>query len=324
MPVPRHPANQHGGRKIKNKKSSFNAGEVWWEAAGPLWLEALCDFRNELHEHVETAENDQLRFQTERLLRSLIKRIKVQATGMDEWRAMFACYQHVAVYGEAGRLHGEEIKARGLSSARTFCSSAVKQFERARILTTDFFERFLYELNFRFRSIASWIEAQESFSLWLVFKDLPQAWRGNMDERARAIQAWHLSQLPQRLLSKTKRRGREVIGTNYEGTPWNAGQWRYILEQAARLTEKENDCTPLEEWVWRCYPVFRRYRWNAREVLGAASNREIDFEKEKAGIDEPEKFQKYWIRRGLRFAGGKQKQNRTRPLAGFVEHVELH
>jgi hypothetical protein len=176
------------------------------------------------------------------------------------------------------------------------------------------------------------MEAQTSFSMWLVFKELRPAWRGNRDETARTLQALYLSQLPQRCLVKTKHRGRELItarfpngvrvGTNYESKPWNSGQWKNLLQQAARLTEKRwCECTELERWVWWCYPVFRRFRWNAREVLNAASEREIDFEREKAGIDKLITFQKYWIRRGLRFTGRKQKQSRTPSLAEFVRHI---
>ncbi|HEV3098862.1 MAG TPA: hypothetical protein VGY75_04030 [Candidatus Udaeobacter sp.] len=344
------------------KKRRFHPGEVWWEA--------LCDFRNELHEHIEGAKKDQRRFQNGRLFKSLVKRIKAEATGKDEWVALFACYQFVTDtsrcdrfflhyperteltfdfssapltkqqvrdvaklvnerklgYDQARRLHGEEMAARELSSPRSFCSSLAKEFAKTP-------EHSLNQLNFRVRSIASWIEAQESFSQWLVFKELHSAWRGNRDERAHAIQACYLSQLPQRLLAKTQHRGREVIGaylppelhvgTNYDNKPWNAGQWASILKQAAGLTEKTYDCTELEKLVWWCYPVFRRYKWNTREVLNVASEREIDFEKEKAGIDKLIRFQKYWIRRGLRFTGGKQKQNRTPPLAEFVRRVVL-
>jgi hypothetical protein len=58
-------------------------------------------------------------------------------------------------------------------------------------------------------------------------------------------------------------------------------------------------------------------------VLGAASDREIDFENEKPGIDKLINFQKYWIRRGLRLAGGKQKQNLPPRLAEFVRQIVL-
>jgi hypothetical protein len=286
---------------LKHQKSLFDTGAVWWKA--------VCDFRNELHEHIEKVEKDQLRFQTGRLYSSLIKRIKGEATGKEQWVALFYCYRFVtdtslhAGYDEARRLHGEEMTAERLSSPRSFCSCPVSNLD---------------ELLFRVDSIASWMEAQESFSAWLVFKEFHAAWHGTMDDRARAIQAFRLSQLPKRSLGKTQR-----VGTSYSNKPWTARQWHDVLEEAARLTEKSYVCTELERWVWWCYPVFKRCKWNNREVLGAASNRGIDFEKEKAGIDELIRFQKFWIRRGLRFVGRKQKRNRTPPLAKFVEHVVL-
>jgi len=175
------------------------------------------------------------------------------------------------------------------------------------------------------------MEAQESFSLWLVFKDLRQGWRGDMDARARAIQACYLSKLPQKFLTKTKHRGRELIsarfpegvrvGTNYDNRPWNDGQWKNILEQAARLTEKRYDCTELERWLSWCYPVFRRYRWNAREVLNAAVKRDIKIEKDT--MHRPEIFRRHLRSIGLPIAGKKQKLDRTPPLSEFVNRVVL-
>jgi hypothetical protein len=194
--------------------------------AGKVWLEALRDFENELHEHVKLAKNDERRFEDGRLFRCLTKRIKARATGKDKWPALFYCYRWMTTaeplpeYEEVRRLHGEEMKARGLLSAREYCRLLPKQFGRS--LERD-------ELFSRACSIASWKEAQESFSLWLVFKVLRRGWRGKtLDARASAIQACYLSQLPQRLLTKTKRRGRELlsarfpegvrVGTNYEGS----------------------------------------------------------------------------------------------------------
>jgi hypothetical protein len=221
-------------------------------------------------------------------------------------------------YEEMRRLHGEEMAARGLRSAVEFCSSVVESLD---------------ELLLRVRSIASWMEAHEAFSLWLVFKELRGAWRGDISARARTLQALYLSQLPQKFLIDTKHRGRELltarfsegvrIGTDYGNRPWTEGQWRNILRQAAGLVGKRYGCTELELWVWWAYPVFRRYGWNTRQVLGVASERGMDFEKEKAGIDQLMVFQKYWIRRGLRFAGGKQRQDSAPPLWEFVKQVVL-
>src|SRR5215472_5703217 len=98
-------------------KKRLHPGKVWWSA--------LCNFRSELHEHVEKAKKDQLRFQTGRLYGSLSKRIKAEVTSKEEWGALFACYRFVTDtsrrlgYDEARRLHGEEMKARGLSSPRS-------------------------------------------------------------------------------------------------------------------------------------------------------------------------------------------------------------
>jgi hypothetical protein len=300
-----------------------------WLHAGKLWLEALCDFENELHEHVEEAKKDQFRFQDRRLFKSLLKSIKANAIGKDEWVAMFACYSFVTNtsrhfgYDEARRLHCEEMAARSLASTRSFCSSFAKQFSQAP-------ERSLNELYFRFSSIASWMEAQESFSLWMLFKDFHRLWRGNLDERAQALQALYLSQLPQRLLTSRKHRGRvrtgahlrpELgVGTNYENKPWKRAQWKNILEQAARLTEKTwFECPELERWLWWCHPVFRRYGWNTREIQEAAFQRGLTDAQKKYEAD----FRRRLLTIGLPVSGRKQKRNRTPPLAEFVIDVVL-
>ena len=70
--------------KFLTKKALCDAEEVW--------REALLGFLDGLHEHVEQAKKDQLRFQDGRLLRSLVRHIKsktrrgeAKATGRDEW-----------------------------------------------------------------------------------------------------------------------------------------------------------------------------------------------------------------------------------------------
>jgi hypothetical protein len=294
-----------------DKKSVFDAGAVW--------LEALRDFENELHGHVEDAAKDQQKFQDGRLFRCLTKDIKAKATGKDQRDALFACYRHVTNtllhrgygYDEVRRLHDEEMCARGLFSSREFCFSFFGRLAAAPE------PGLLEELRAYVRSIASWMEAQESFSLWLVLKGLRSGWdTSDAGARRRAIAACHLSRLHKSGLAERAIRG-------YEGKAWSDGEWRNILLQAAGLTEKRFECTELEKWVWWAYPVFRRHRWNAREVLEAASRRGIDFEKEREGIDQLIAFQKYWIRQGLRFVGGKHPQDNTPPLLKFVLHMVL-
>ena len=102
-----------GSEKIIYKKSVFHAGEVW--------LEALLEFEDELHEHLEAAGKDPRRFQDGRLFRSLTKHIKARASGREEWVLLLACYQFVTNTSrhlgneEARRLHGEEMEAVGVS-----------------------------------------------------------------------------------------------------------------------------------------------------------------------------------------------------------------
>jgi hypothetical protein len=298
--------------KIVSKKALFHAG--------PVWLEALRDFENELLEHLEEAKKDELKFQTGRLYDCLIKRIKAHATGLEQWYALFYCYRWFVAkpslpgYDETRRLHCEEMAARGLSLPGEFCSHCV--------ISPD-------ELTLRVRSIASWVEAQTSFSFWLGFTDLRKGWRGKtLDARASAIQACYLSQLPQKLLMKTKRTDREVIGaylrpelgigTNYDNKPWDARQWQNILEQAARLAGKRFDCPEVERWLWWCYSVFRRYGWNTREVRDAAIQRGLNETDEMP----EENFRRRMLTMGLPLRG--KKQTRTEPpLADFVRDVAL-
>jgi hypothetical protein len=139
-----------------------------------------------------------------------------------------------------------------------------------------------------------------------------------------------LADLP-KSLSVTEIRGKDVkgahvwkglgLGASHGNVPWNPRQWASILSQAGRLALKPDTCTPLEYWVWWCYPVFARYEWNTREVLDAACQRE--FTEWPDGIDQLTKFRRHWMSCGLRFPGKKQKRDRTPPLAEFVEKISL-
>ena len=70
-----------------DKKGVFDAGAVW--------LEALLEFEDELHEHLEATGEDPRRFQEGRLWGALVRRIKAVASGEDEWRALLCCYRWV-------------------------------------------------------------------------------------------------------------------------------------------------------------------------------------------------------------------------------------
>jgi hypothetical protein len=191
-------------------------------------------------------------------------------------------------------------------SPRSFCKAFLKEYAKEPV-------RFEGELLFRLFSIASWMEAQESFSLWLAMRFCRAAWNSeDEDERARSITACILAR--PKLASVS-----QGLGLTRNKDLWASKQWKNILKHAATLATKPDDCAQLEKWVWWCFPVFQRLKWNARQVIDAAVKRGITFENEK--LYELKKFQKYWIRRGLRFAGGKQK--RVPLLAEFIQNISL-
>jgi hypothetical protein len=303
-----------------SKKRGFDAGQIWSDLLG--------DLRIELEEHCSLAKADELRFQTGRLAKNLRERIP--AAGKHPIVDLFLCYRFVTDesvqfgYDEPRRLHAEEMQAVGFKdSASSFCRSIANRYAKAPA-------RFAGELIFRLESIASFMEAQESFSQWLAFRHHRAAWRGDdPSARAQAMQAWHLAELRSSIIETSGRKGWKFkgarlgevlgIGCSPSDEPWNDRQWANILEQAARLVRKgESNCTALEKWIWWCYPVFVRHGWNSREVQEAAERRFS-----RVPIREPEKLRRHLMSIGLRIAGRKKKRKRLPPLAEFVEKVRV-
>jgi hypothetical protein len=297
-----------------------------------MWIEAVEDLRHQLGEHSRYSKPDKLRFQDGRLIEILWARVKA-AVGKDPKKrivGMFRCYRVITAcplgYDEPLRLHCEEMKAKGLQEKpRTFCRAWVRRFALDPIETGE-------ELWFRVKSIASWMEVQESFSQWLAFKEDRAYWRaGEERARSRAFQARWLADLPSHVIKSEDRRGRvfigapvwEGLGLGYDrqsGRPWSRKAWANILYQAAGLAKKGSDnCTPLEQWVWWCYPIFSRYGWNAREVSESASARGFDEAIFDKGVAD---FRRYWLTRGLRFSGRKTKRS-SPPLAEFVRGIAV-
>jgi hypothetical protein len=299
-----------------------------------IWIDAVEDLRRGLSAHCRDSKPDKLRFQDGRLEYNLCERIKAAAG--EDWLQrnvwIFRCYRVITTYrlgyDEPLRLHVEEMKAVEVQETpRSFCRTFRRRFEKDPLATAE-------ELWMRVGSIASWMEVQESFSQWLAFKEDRAYWRADEERaRSRAFQARWLAELPSQVIKSEDRRGRmfigapvwEGLGLGYDrqsGRPWRRKAWANILYQAAGLAKKGSDnCTPLEQWVWWCYPVFSRYGWSAREVQDAASFRKFA---DKGSWEVIEKydpdFRRYWITRGLRFAGRKTNQSRP-PLAEFVRGI---
>lgn len=317
-----------------SKKERKRPRERKWPKYAQIWWDSVEDLRHELADHVSTAKPDELRFQNGRLTRLLSKRIAT----LDLVNSFF-CYRFITHtsrlgYDEPLRLHAEEMQVAGLASVRSFCKAFGKACVSGNGDTGEFLEAF-FELRDRMDSIARWIEAQESFSQWMALKHHRAAWRGDGDARTRAYNAWLLANLVEpQWLYEHEFKGRKTLGArvweglglgvNVDNVPWNRRQWANILEQAARLTTKRENCTPLEQWMWWCYPVFQRYGWNTREIQQAAISRGFaDAESQKILRKAEANFRRHWMGIGLRIRGKKHKQAHTPPLVEFVRRVRL-
>jgi hypothetical protein len=310
-----------------------------------IWRDALSDLRDELVDHCLKATPDQLQFQTGRLFKNLKRRI--ETAGRDRLKTMTLCYRFVTDrsldlgYDEPRRLHFEEMDAlraeQPISKGKGYRPLTPAQQEIADRLIRGRLSKLKRHLESKpgkesivlmlLRSIAWWMEAQESFSMWLSFRHHRAGWRGDLDQRARAIQASILATALTRLYVY-EYKGRQTrgvrlweglgVGTNYKGDVWNQRQWANILGQAARLAEKgEADCTALERWLWWCYPVFRRYGWNIREVQQAAKTRGFTPAEEMYEAN----FRRYLLTRGIAVRGRRTKRE-SPPLAEFVQELE--
>jgi hypothetical protein len=272
-----------------------------------IWWDALCDLRHQHAADCRSSQPDKLRFQTGRLFRALMRRIK--ATSRDKVRTIRRCYSFMTDqslslgYEEPRRLHLEEMEA--LFNSR---AAAAPKSTRSRA-----------PLKLQLQSIASWIEAQESLSMWLEFRDWRDYWQADDADKAdQAAQAFMLSQL-RKYQIPIQFRGKRLLGANRKGVPWDRLRWAKIQKRAARSTEKKStNCSQTEQWVWWCYPVFSRYGWSAREVRDSAIKRGL-----REGIHQSvSHFRRYWITRGLRFTGKKTNRNNP-PLDEFVRHMAI-
>jgi hypothetical protein len=325
-PVNKKESSGKRAMRERTKSAAFDPRAIWCAALGGASQELWGD--------IVRSEAGQLQFQDDRLFNNVWKRIEGKPARV--FVSTFRCYEFVTDparqpgFDEARRLHDEEMKAARTDSAQLFC----RTFRRK---VMDSSTRGLRELrtglSSRLCSIASWMEAQHGFGMWLGFRHYRVGWQSDPDTRGRAVHAWILANALRFLHVYEFSGGYTVtgvrlweglgVGTNYEGVPWNQRQWANILRQAARLAEKRQaNCTPLENWAWWCYPVFSRYRWSTREVQEAASFRGFRDDASWKVIEKDEAdFRRYWRTRGLRFAGTKSKRKNP-PLAEFTRQMK--
>jgi hypothetical protein len=179
-------------------------------------------------------------------------------------------------------------------------------------------KRFAVELNVRLGSLCAWIEAEDSFGSWCLARHDRKQWqRDDPLTAARASAAYMLARLWRNfdqlsawgfsaLWRGEAWKGKRGLGTIPNCQIQNGEQWAAILEHAATLARKPWQPSDADKWVWMRYPIFGRFKWNAREVLEALPPHL------KKGDDDERRFRRKWIERGLRFAGGKTSRRKPR------------
>jgi predicted transcriptional regulator len=263
------------------------------------WREAIFKLRHQLADECLSQKAELRRFQKRRLIENFIVVIGSPAEAprnsvMSYWLFCGSPWQDQLGYDEARQQHYAEMKTLGFSP----------HFQAN---TRDFAD----ELIFRLDSLASWIEAHESWIAWRGLNALPAAWDGD-DPIAR--QQARDAGLLATLRTITEGISDWAVARIVESfATWSDSQWAKILKTAARIVGQGEEPTELETWVWWRYPIFSRYHWSAGEVCRAARE---NFGEIPDVINEAA-FQSAWVRRGLRFTGKRTRRERP-PLWDFV------
>ena len=281
-----------------------------FEAIIEPWRMAVFKLRDQHAQHCLRQPPERRRFQSRRLIKNFYKAYQSLAPDknvlLSYWWFCGYPREDDLPYKEARQQHYAELKARGFQ----------KEFDAARPVPKSRNDPTIKEFAFRLDSLASWIEAHESWIFWRGLCNHPAMWdRHDPKARKRAMAASLIcgmrtiaNELPDRM----------IMGFVKDFREWSRSEWAQILKSAAQHCDNPNeDDLRLETWVWWRYPIFSRYRWSAAEVRRAAM--------EKFGkmhhVNQAS-FQLFWVRRGLRFTGKRQKRQRP-PLWDFVINKEV-
>jgi hypothetical protein len=276
------------------------------------WRLAIFKLREQLEEDCLTHAPERRHLQNRRLIDNLHHELELSDRPerfalIAYWLFCGSPWQDQLGYEEARRQHYAELRALGVSP----------EFDRPQFQTKPKWAAFPVELLFRLDSLASWIEAQESWVTWRALTNRPAAWdRHDPEARRKAMDAGLIAKLP------------AVIGTIsdsflcgvIEGVKtWSKSQWAKVLKMASHIAERgEEPVSEFDTWVWWRYPVFMRYHWSAAEVCRAAEEKFQDVDK----VSNARAFQAAWVRRGLRFRGRKTRRKHP-PLWDFVLNEEV-
>lgn len=297
--------------KKLHRQQAWSTEEL--EAIIEPWRLAILKLRSQLNEHCLKEPPAHRRFQNRRLIKNFYAEYHSSpAAGksvlMSYWLFCGSPAAHLFPYKEARQQHYAELKAVGLSKEFDPTDSERKA-KRSKVIK---------EFSFRLDSLASWIEAQESWIFWRVLTSRPAAWdRHDSKARQRAINANLIRRM--RIIANELPDWMSMDFVKSFGR-WSSPDWAKILKAAARDSADVNqDDLKLETWVWWRYPIFSRFRWSTAEVCRAA--------KQKFGkihhVDHEPAFQLFWVRRGLRFTGKRTGKRHRPPLWDFVVNNEV-
>jgi hypothetical protein len=276
------------------------------------WRFAIEKLRQQIGDDCLTHAAEQRRFQNRRLIENLHSELLSSRSPrglpvMAYWLFCGSPWQDQLGYHHARQQHYAELKALGVTP----------EFGPPQFQTKPQSEALLVELLFRLDSLASWIEAQESWIFWRGLSSQPATWdRHDAGARSQAIDAAFIARLPKFIGTVSDSFIAGLIGSFRK---CSKPQWVKVLKMAARIAERgEQPVKELDTWVWWRYPVFMRYHWSAAEVCFAAEKKfgEID------DIYNVAAFKAAWVRRGLRFTGRKTRQ-KSPPLWDFVINEQV-
>lgn len=281
------------------------------------WREALRGFREHLADQCRILKDAERRFQDGALAKRFVDVVRsgenIGRTVVDAyWLFCGSPWAEQLGFNAARQRHLAEMRARGLSNELGLGSKMD-------------FENFVEELLFRLSSLLSWVEAQETWGIWLFLNRAREVWTLEDDvQRERAWAAVMLASMPSMVTQLSNKAfgclwlggelgGKESAGI-IEGCDFrNSGQWANVLQDAAKIANSPpTEPNRLKKWVWWNYSIFRRYRWSAAEIHATAIYCGFgNLVKEAAGL------QQEWIRGGLRFTGRRQSRKHP-PLWEFV------
>ena len=302
--------------KKKQRLQTLRRQQAWLtnerERITKPWRLAIFKLREQLEEDCLAHAPERRHLQNRRLIENLYDELlpsenRERLAVMGYWLFCGSPWQDQLGYEEARRQHYAELKALGISP----------EFDRPQFKTRPKSAALKVELLFRLDSMASWIEAQESWVVWRALTNRPAAWdRYDSEARRQAMSAALIAKLP--AVTGTVSDS-FLCGLIEDFKTLSKSQWAKVLEVASHIAKRgEEPVSEFDTWVWWRYPVFMRYHWSATEICRVAEEKFEDVHE----VSNVRAFQAAWARRGLRFRGRKTRREPP-PLRDFVLNEQL-